>query len=49
MPPAVVEMDRKERGSIVEGLAVRAVGPVLEPKLTLWVTLSESLDPVYII
>lgn len=49
MPLAVVEMDRKERGSIAEGLEVRALGSVLETILTLWVTSSESLDSVHII
>lgn len=49
VPPAVVEMDRKEKGRIAEGLEVRALGSVPETKLTLWVTSSESLDSVYII
>lgn len=40
---------QKERGRTAEGLEVRALSSVLERKLTLWVTSSESLDSVYII
>lgn len=43
VPPAVAEMDRKEKGRIAEGLEVRALGSAPKMKLTFWVPLANLL------
>ena len=53
MPLTVVEAERKEsiailqyhRGLRSDTVSLGSLGSVLEPKLTLWVTWSESLNP----